>query len=98
MMPPLIPFPASPRTKNATPIGKTGNLVVRGATGTLGGTGLEAVLEAAVNFAQRAHAAAAGGLAPHSLLAPVVCLKKNLVSRVVSTPPFRMKAFYSAYA
>lgn len=42
-----------------------------GATGALGGTGLEAVQEAAVDDAQRAHAAAAGGLAALSLLTPV---------------------------
>lgn len=70
-------LPASPRTNNATPNGTTGNLVALGATGALGGTGLEAVLEAAVDVAQRAHAAAAGGLAALGLLTPVDCSRKN---------------------
>lgn len=62
-------FPASPRTKTRRRFGKC--LVSLGATGALGGTGLEAVQEAAVNNAQRAHAAAAGGLAALGLLTPV---------------------------
>lgn len=52
-------------------IGQRENLVALGATGALGGTGLEVVQEAAVNVAQRAHAAAAGGLAALGLLTPV---------------------------
>lgn len=48
-----------------------------GATGTLGGTGLEAVTEAAVDVAQRAHTAAAGGLAALGLLTPVDCHRKS---------------------
>lgn len=82
---PLIPFPASPRTKNATPNLTTGNLVGLGATGTLGGTGLEAVQEAAVDIAQGAHAAGASGLAALGLLAPVDCRKK-FVSPIVPKP------------
>lgn len=61
---------------SASPITKTrrrfeNDLVSLGATGTLGDTGLEAVSEAAVDVAQRAHAAAAGGLAALGLLTPV---------------------------
>lgn len=48
-----------------------------GATGALGGTGLEAVLEAAVDDAQGAHAAAAGGLAALGLLTPVDCSRET---------------------
>lgn len=59
--------------ENATPSGRKGNLVGLGATGTLGSTGLEAVLEAAVDIAEGAHAAGAGGLAALSLLTPVDC-------------------------
>lgn len=59
--------------ENATPSGRKGNLVGDGATGTLGGTGLEAVKEAAVDIAQGAHAAGAGGLAALGLLTPVDC-------------------------
>lgn len=65
-------FPASPRTKTRRRIGYK-NLVALGATGTLGGTSLEAVQEAAVDVAKGAHAAAAGGLAPLGLLTPVDC-------------------------
>lgn len=75
---PLIPFPASPRTKNATPNRTTGNLVSLGALGALGDTSLEAVQEAAVDSAQGAHAAGAGGLAALGLLTPVVCSKKKV--------------------
>lgn len=50
------------------------HLVVLGTTGALGGADLETVLEAAVHVTQRPEAAAAGGLAPHGLLAPVVCI------------------------
>lgn len=53
-----------------------------GATGALGGTGLEAVREAAVDVAEGAHAAGAGGLAALGLLRPVVCcIRKFRVSR-----------------
>jgi hypothetical protein len=48
-----------------------------GATGTLGGTSLEAVREAAVDVAEGAHAAGASGLAALGLLAPVVCCIKK---------------------
>lgn len=48
-----------------------------GATGALGGTGLEAVLEAAVDVTQGAHAAAASGLAALGLLTPVDCSEQN---------------------
>lgn len=57
-----------------------------GALGALGDTSLEAVQEAAVDNAQGAHAAGAGGLAALGLLTPVVCSKKKkFVSRVVPT-------------
>lgn len=57
----------------------TGNLVSLsgGATGTLGGTGLEAVCEAAVDVAEGAQATGAGGLAALGLLTPVDCCKRN---------------------
>ena len=70
---------ASSRTKRDAEFGHRKTLVALGATSALGGTGLEAVLEAAVDVAQRAHAAAAGGLAALGLLTPVVyCTKKNV--------------------
>lgn len=76
---PLIPFPASPKTKTRRQIGKY--LSGLGATGALGGTGLEAVLEAAVDETQGAHAARAGGLAALGLLTPVdYCDKCKLSS------------------
>ena len=62
-------FSSLSENENATPIGKY--LSGLGATGALGGTGLEAVQEAAVNITQGAHAAGAGGLAALGLLAPV---------------------------
>lgn len=71
--PSLHSFPASPRTKTRRRADEKGNLVGLGATGTLGGTGLEAVQEAAVDITQRAHAAGAGGLAALGLLTPVDC-------------------------
>lgn len=49
-----------------------------GALGALGDTSLEAVQEAAVDSAQGAHAAGAGGLAALGLLTPVVCSKKKV--------------------
>ena len=74
---PHILFPASPSNENATPIGKELlDLGALGATGALGGTDLEAVREAAVDVAERAHAAGASGLAALGLLAPVDCCKK----------------------
>lgn len=72
-IPPLIPIPASPKTKTRRRADEKGNLVGLGATGTLGSTGLEAVQEAAVDIAEGAHAAGAGGLAALSLLTPVDC-------------------------
>lgn len=48
--------------------------MVLGTTGALRGADLETVLEAAVHVTQRPETAAAGGLAPHGLLAPVVCI------------------------
>lgn len=66
---PSYSFPASPKTKTRRRIGKY--LSGLGATGTLGGTGLEAVQEAAVDITQGTHAAGAGGLAALGLLAPV---------------------------
>lgn len=44
------------------------------ATGTLGHTGLEAVLELAGNGAKVPHAAGTGGLSSLGLLGPVVCV------------------------
>jgi hypothetical protein len=63
-----------------------------GATGALGGAGLEAVREAAVDVAEGAHAAGAGGLAALGLLTPVdCCIRKFRVSRCIiwsrSNPP-----------
>lgn len=70
-------FPASPGTKTRR---RFGNLLVSlGATGALGGTGLEAVGEAAVDVTQRAHTAAAGGLAALGLLTPVDCHRKSVI-------------------
>lgn len=66
-------FPNSPVTKTRRRVDEKGNLVGLRATSTLGGTGLEAVQEAAVDIAQGAHAAGAGGLASLGLLTPVDC-------------------------
>lgn len=74
--------------ENATPSGRKGNLVGDGATGTLGGTGLEAVKEAAVDIAQGAHAAGAGGLAALGLLTPVELA--GLGSRVAAVGTSRL--------
>jgi hypothetical protein len=48
--------------------------------GTLGSTGLEAVLELASNGAEVPHAASTGGLSSLSLLGPVVCSVVTLAS------------------
>lgn len=71
---PSYSFPASPKPKTRRRIGKY--LSGLGATGALGGTGLEAVQEAAVDNTQGAHATGAGGLAALGLLAPVDCCDK----------------------
>lgn len=63
-----------PRTKSRR---RTINLVAArgGATGTLGDTGLEAVVEAAVDLLEVAHSAGTGGLSALGLLAPVDYMK-----------------------
>lgn len=72
-VPPFIPIPASPITKTRRRADEKGNLVGLGTASTLGGTGLEAVQEAAVDITQGAHATGAGGLAALGLLTPVDC-------------------------
>ena len=52
---------------------RKGRLSSLGATGTLGGAGLEAVLELAVDGLEVGHAAGASGLPSLGLLAPVDC-------------------------
>lgn len=52
---------------------RKGRLSSLGATGTLGRTGLEAVLELAVDGLEVSHAAGASGLPSLGLLAPVDC-------------------------
>ena len=56
------------------------NLLALGTAGGLGGAGLEAVLEAALDVAEVAHSAGAGGLSALGLLAPVVCVQQKIVS------------------
>ena len=52
-------------------------LALGGTAGGLGGAGLEAVLEAAVDVAEVAHSAGAGGLSPLGLLTPVDCFQQK---------------------
>lgn len=67
----ITPSFLQPLQERKCDAGSRNDLVSLGATGALGDTGLEAVSEAAVDNAQRAHTAAAGGLAALGLLTPV---------------------------
>ena len=69
-----LPSPVSETKPNAPTFDR---LSLLGAASTLGGTDLEAVLEAAVDDLQVSSSAATGGLSSLGLLAPVDCSKNR---------------------
>jgi hypothetical protein len=71
----------------------TGSLRLRGAAGTGGRTGLEAVLEPAGDVLEVPHAAGTGGLPPLRLLGPVVCFCGTPSQHIVSPSRNRTKAW-----